>query len=74
MIVKRISLNKYNTSEFMKVKIYLRSTNNRRSTLIKRELYLVDELSTKILIRINIIKPKLIIIDLRRDIIIIGAY
>ena len=66
----------------MKVKIYLSSstsTSNRKSTsqkstLIKRELYLVDNLSTKILIRINIIKPKSIILDLRRDIIIIGAY
>ena len=57
----------------MKVKIYLRSSNNRKFTLIKRELYLVDNLSTKILIRINIIKPKSITLDLRRDIIIIGA-
>ena len=48
----------------MKVKIYL-SSSNKKSTLIKRELYLVDKLSTKILISINIIKPKLITINLR---------
>ena len=61
----------------MKVKIYLSSstsTSNRKLALIKRELYLVDNLSAKILIRINIIKPKSIILDLRRDIIIIEAY
>ena len=78
IIVRGISPNTYNISKLVKIKIYFRGSNRRsislKSTLIKRELHLIDDLSTKILISINIIKPKSIIINLRRDTIIIGAY
>ena len=40
--------------------------------LINRKIYIVDDLSTKALIGIDIMKPEGIIIDIDKDLIIIG--
>ena len=42
--------------------------------LIEREFYVVDNLTAKALININIIKPERIVLDIERDVIIIESY
>ena len=44
------------------------------TAVIKHELYIINNLSTKALIGIDIIKPKGIIIDLNKNIIKVGIY
>ena len=58
----------------MIVLIYVPSKNNSKVTLIRREIYIIDNLSTKALIRINIIKPEGIILNTNKDLIIISSY
>ena len=67
IIVKGIGNRKHNASKYIRLKIYLLGKNG--TAVIKRELYIVDNLSTKVLIGINIIKPEGITIDLGKDII-----
>ena len=62
IIVKEIRNNKYEASEYVRIKIYLSSKN--KVVLIKRELYVVNNLAAKTLININIIKSKGIILNL----------
>ena len=50
--------------------MYLSNKNN--IIKIKREFYIVDDLAVKALIDIDIIKPKDIIIDIKKNVIIIG--
>ena len=52
--------------------MYLLDKNN--TTIIERELYIVDNLIIKVLIDIDIIKLERIIIDLRNNFIKIDAY
>ena len=42
--------------------------------LIRRKIYIIDNLSTKALIGINIIKPEGIILKTNKDLIIISSY
>ena len=52
--------------------MYLLDKNN--TTIIERELYIVDNLIVKALIDIDIIKLERIVIDLKNDFIKINAY
>jgi len=70
--VRGIRSKKYNTNKYTKLLIYIPSNNS--TTFIKRELYIVNNLLVKALIRVNILKPKGIIIDLDRNLIIIRSY
>ena len=72
IIVKDIESRKYNISEYVKFKIYL--LNKNEIVIIKRELYIVDNLIIKALIDINIIKLERIVIDLENDLMKIDAY
>ena len=60
IIIKEINSNKY---EIIKIKIYL-FNKNKIIILIEREFYIIDNLTIKTLIEINIIKSKEIILDL----------
>ena len=73
IIVKDINNKKYNVNKYIKIKMYL-SNKNDVITLIKRELYIVDNLIIKIFIEINIIKFENIIFDLKYNIIKIDVY
>ena len=73
MIVKGIDNKKHSVSEYVKIKIYL-SNKNGVIALIKRELYIVDDLIIKAFIEIDIIKLKDIVLNLKHDIIRIDAY
>ena len=70
--IKGIRNKKYNTSEYIKLKLYLLGLTG--MAVIKRELYIINNLSIKALIGIDIIKPEGIIIDLNKDIIKVGTY
>ena len=61
--IKEINSNKHEVSEYIRIKIYF-SNKNKITILIKREFYIIDNLTTKTLIKINIIKSKDIILDL----------
>ena len=63
IIVKEIKNKRYKVNKYIKIKIYLSNKNN-LITLIKWEFYIIDNLTTKALININIMKLKDIIIDL----------
>ena len=52
--------------------MYLLDKNN--TTIIERELHIVDNLIVKVLIDIDIIKLKRIVVDLRNDFIKIDVY
>ncbi len=52
--------------------MYIPSNNS--TTFIKRELYIVNNLLIKALIKVNILKSKGIIINLNRNLIIIYSY
>ena len=49
-------------------------SNNDKVTLIRREIYIINNLSIKALIRINIIKSKNIILDIFKNLTIIKLY
>ena len=73
IIVKDINNKKHNVNKYVKIKIYL-SNKNDVIILIKRELYIVDNLTIKTFIKINIIKFKNIILNLEYNIIKINVY
>ena len=73
IIVKDINNKKYNVNKYIKIKMYL-SNKNDVITLIKRELYIVDNLIIKIFIEINIIKFENIIFDLKYNLIKVDVY
>ena len=63
IIIKEINSNKYEVSEYIKIKIYF-FNKNKIIILIEREFYIIDNLTIKTLIEIDIIKSKEIILDL----------
>ena len=58
--VRGIGSNHYSINEYMLLEIYLLGTRNGKDIRVKitREVYLVDGLKVKILLRTNIIGPK----------------
>ena len=54
---KDINSNKYEISEYFQIKIYF-SNKKEIITLIKREFYVINNLTIKTFIEINIIKSK----------------
>ena len=70
--VKGIGDRKHNTYKYIKLKMYLLSLTG-KIALIDREFYVVDNLTAKVLIGIDIMKPKGIVIDLGMNIMKIGA-
>ena len=73
IIIKNINNKKHNVNEYIKIKIYL-SNKNDVIALIKRKLYIVDNLIIKTFIEIDIIKFKNIVFNLEHNIIKINVY
>ena len=71
--VKGIGDKKYDAYKYIKLKMYLQSSNS-NIALIDREFHVIDNLTAKVLIGIDIMKPKGIAIDLGINIMKIGAY
>ena len=72
MIVKDIDVNMYNVNEYIRLQMYLFDKND--TIKIKREFHIVDDLAIKALIDINIMKSKDMILDIKKDVIIIDLY
>ena len=73
IIVRGIGSRRYKASEYAILEILL-SGNIRRLGLIEREFYIVDDLSVKALVGVDILKPEDITINFVRDIMVLGAY
>ena len=71
MIVKDIDVNMHDVSEYIKLQIYLFDKNGNNIIRIKKEFYIVDDLAVKALIDINIIKSENMILDIKKNVIII---
>ena len=71
MIVKEIDVNMHDVSEYIKLQMYLFNKND--IIKVKKKIYIVDNLAIKALIDINIIKSKDIILDIKKNVIIIDS-
>ena len=71
--VRGIGSRRYKASEYAILEIFLPG-NTRRLGLIEREFYIVDDLSAKALVGVDILKPEDITINFVRDIIVLRAY
>ena len=71
MIVKEIDVNMYDVSEYIRLQMYLLDKNG--IIRIKKEFHIVDDLAAKALVDIDIMKSKDIILDIRKDVIIIDS-
>ena len=73
--MKDIDIKKYNANKYVRIKIYLFSeSDNEAIALIEREFYIINNLTIKALIKINIIKSKDIVINLEKNVIKIELY
>lgn len=63
-------LKKYDVYKYTIILIYIVNNNN-KITLIRRKIYIVDDLSIKAFIKIDIIKFKNIVFNINKNLIII---
>ena len=71
MTIKNVGNQKHDANEFVVFQMFIPKRN--KTTLIQREIYIVDGLSAKKLIGIDIMKIENITIDLATDTMIIGV-
>ena len=71
--IKRINLNEYNINEYVVLRLYF-TGKNQRIAVIEKELYLIDDLRTNVLINTDIIDSEKIIINIYNAVAIIGVY
>jgi len=74
--VRGISLVRHSTNKYVTIDVYIPSEREGKKVLsyLRREVYLVDYLKVKILIRIDVIGPKRIYLDLSNEKVIIKSY
>ena len=70
--VRKLSSKEYNIYKYIIISIYI--SNKDKIILIYYKIYIIDDLSTKVLISINIIKLERIILDTNKNLIIISFY
>lgn len=71
--VRGLGTKEHDAHEYTIVPMYI-PTNDNKIALIRREIHIVNNLSAKALIKINIMKPEGIILDTNKDLIIIDSY
>ena len=69
--VRGIGIKEHNACEYAIIPMYILGPNG-KVALIRRKIHIVDELSAKALISIDIMKPKGIVLDTNKDLAIIG--
>ena len=69
IIVRGIDVNMYDVNEYVKLQMYLSDKND--IAKIEKEFHIVDDLAVKALIDIDIIKPKDMVFDIEKNVIII---
>ena len=75
--MRSLDIKKYNIYEYALIPIYITIKGekvNDKIVFLRREFYIIDNLSIKVLIGINIMKLEDIILDINRDLIIIDSY
>ena len=72
MTLRGLGTNTHNASEYIKIKMYLPSKNGTVAS-IERDFHVVDDLTAKALIGIDIMKPEGIVLDLEKDAMKIGS-
>lgn len=68
--IRELNIKKYDVCEYAIILIYIFNEND-NVILIRRKIHIIDDLSIKIFININIIKFKIIVLDINKDRIII---
>ena len=71
--VRGLGSKEYDACEYAIILMYIPSKDSRKVALIRREIYIVDDLSAKTLININIIKLERIILNTNKDLAIISS-
>lgn len=71
--MRESKIKKYNIYKYAIIFIYIFNNNN-KVILIRREIHIIDDLSIKIFININIIKSETIIFDIDKNLVIINFY
>lgn len=70
--VRGLGTKEHDACEYAIVPMYIPSNDN-KVALIRREIHIVDDLSAKALIGIDIMKPEGIILDTNKDLVTIGS-
>ena len=65
--VRGLDTKEHDACEYAIIPIYIPSCNGEKVALIRREIHIVDDLSAKALIGIDIMKPEAIILDTAKD-------
>ena len=71
--VRDLGIKEYNVCEYTIIFIYISNNDNDKIALIRREIHVVDNFLTKTFIDIDIIKFEAIVLDINKDLIIIGS-
>ena len=72
--VRELGIKEHDVCEYVIILIYIFSCNDEKIVLIRREIHIVDDLSVKALIEIDIMKSETIILDIVKDMTIIESY
>ena len=72
--VRGLKTKEHNAYKYVIILMYIPGRDSDKVTLIRREIYIVDDLSAKALIGINIMKFKDIVLDIDKNLAIIGSY
>ena len=72
--VRELDTKEHNACEYTIILIYIPNCNDEKVALIRREIHIVDDLSAKALIEIDIIKSEAIILDTAKDMTTIESY
>ena len=73
IIIRGIGDKKYDTSKFTKIPIFFKSFNG-KVTLVEYKFYIINNLLAKVLIIIDILKPKRIVINFGDNLTKIRSY
>lgn len=71
--VRGLGTKEHDTSEYAIIPMYVPNADGSKVALIRREIHIVDDLSAKALIGIDIMKPEGIILDINKDLVTIGS-
>ena len=71
--VRGLGTKEHDACEYAIIPMYVPNGDGSKVALIRREIHIVDDLSAKALIGIDIMKPEGIILDTARDIAVIGS-
>ena len=71
--VRELDIKEHDACEYIIIFIYISSCNDEKIVLIRREIHIVDDLSVKALIEIDIMKSEVIILDIVKNMTIIES-